>query len=57
MDPALVFHPVPHVGLMFGPTLDIGAGGEWEIENDGNSVDGDLDVSSFGISAGLVVLV
>jgi hypothetical protein len=61
-DPMLVFTPVPHVGLLLGPTIDVGLSGSVENDRDGRVIDdtiGDdkptLRHSNFGLVLGLAV--
>ncbi len=57
-DPMLVFTPVPHVGLLLGPTVDIGLSGSIEDDRDGEVTGDDgptLRHSNFGLVLGLAV--
>jgi len=53
IDPMLVFTPLPHVGIVFGPTLDLGVSGT--IAETG-IVDRDITLSNFGAAAGIALL-
>jgi hypothetical protein len=48
-----VFAPVPHVGILLGPTLDIGVSGT--LAQTGTP-DLDLTLRNFGAAAGLALL-
>lgn len=54
LDPQLVFTPVPHVGLTLGGALDIGVGGSYEDDDDGQ--ERDFKHSSYGVTGGLVAI-
>jgi hypothetical protein len=54
IDPMLVLAPLPHVGILFGPTLDIGVSGT--LTQTG-SADRDLTLRNFGVAAGLALLI
>lgn len=57
LDPALMFTPVEHVGILVEPIIDVGLSGGWEYEPDsGSTVSEDFKYSSYGIAAGLVLL-
>jgi hypothetical protein len=45
LDPMLAFFPIPHVGLLVGPAVDIG------LSSSKNST----KLSTYGVSAGLAV--
>lgn len=55
-DPQLVFTPIPHVGILLGATLDIGASGTDETNFGGTSESHDYKASSYGVNAGLAAL-
>jgi hypothetical protein len=57
LDPMLVFTPVPHVGILFGPVIDIGLSGTLSSESGGNKVEEDLKISNFGAAAGIALLI
>jgi hypothetical protein len=56
-DTMFVLAPVPHVGILFGPTADIGVAGTMSEEASGQKLDTDLKISNFGIAAGLALLI
>jgi hypothetical protein len=53
IDPMFVLSPVPHVGILFGPTLDIGVSGTM---TETGTADRDLTLRNFGAAAGLALL-
>jgi hypothetical protein len=53
LDPMIVLSPVPHVGIIFGPTLDIGVSGTMAQTG---GADRDLTLSNFGVAAGIALL-
>lgn len=57
LDPALLFTPVEHVGILVNPIIDVGLSGSWEIEPDsGSTISEDFKHSSYGVAAGLALL-
>jgi hypothetical protein len=49
LDPVLAFFPIPHVGLLVGPAVDIG------LSSSNNSSSTSSKLSNYGVSAGLAV--
>jgi hypothetical protein len=59
IDPMLVITPIPHVGLMLGPVIDVGLSGKVEAKATGSfsgDSEADFKFSNFGAAAGLAVL-
>jgi hypothetical protein len=56
LDPQLVISPVPHVGLLVGAAVDIGASGTLEETSNGIKEQDGLTVSSYGVTAGLAAI-
>jgi hypothetical protein len=61
-DPMFVYTPIPHVGLLFGPAVEIGVSGAESVSYSGggigtsnSSTDRDMKLSSFGVSAGVAL--
>jgi hypothetical protein len=52
LDPMFMYFPIPHVGLLFGPALDIGVASS---ESRGSSSGDGVKYSSYGVAAGLAV--
>ena len=54
-EPMFVYSPVPHFGFAFGPLLELGVAGSYEIrDNNGVSRSTDTTVTNYGAIAGVV---
>jgi hypothetical protein len=51
-----VLSPIPHVGIMFGPTIDVGLSGTRKLEPTNGEPDVDVKVSNFGLQAGIALM-
>jgi hypothetical protein len=62
LDPMLLFTPVPHVGILLGPVLDVGLSGEVTVDLGGadsppeDPDPTDVKLSNYGVTAGIAIL-
>jgi hypothetical protein len=57
LDPMLVITPVSHVGIFVGPAIDVGMSGKSSYDDGTNHLENDATDSSFGLAAGIGLLI
>jgi hypothetical protein len=56
LDPALVLTPVQNVGILVYPAIDFGLTGNWEATTAGTVTTGNYRFTSYGLAAGLSIM-